>query len=93
MNFKAKGEELRSEFKKLVYEYMISTSKCQAVNSGMKQSEIFRECGMDWGEKKNCTSSTQQYWIVAILRELELEEKIQRDETTKKWKLKYKSKY
>ena len=38
MNFKAKGEELRSEFKILVYEYMISTSKCQADNSSMKQS-------------------------------------------------------
>lgn len=53
----------------------------------MTQAQIFRECGMDWGEKKNCTSSNQQYWIVAILRELEEEGKIQRDQFTKKWRL------
>lgn len=88
MDYQAQGKTLRNEFKKLVLEYMISSERCQKHNMGMKQAEIFRDCGMDWGEKKNCTSSNQQYWIVAILRELEDEGKIQRDQFTKKWRLK-----
>ncbi len=88
MNFKKKGEILRNDFKNLVYEYMSSKDECNNFNKGMKQAEIFRDCGMDWGEKENCTSSNQQYWIVAILRELEEEGKIQRDNETKKWRLK-----
>lgn len=88
MNFKSRGESLRFEFKNLVLEYMSTKEDCSRYSEGMKQSEIFRECGMDWGEKKNCTSSNQQYWIVAILRELEEENKIQRDAITKKWRIK-----
>lgn len=88
MNFKKKGEELRNMFKDLVFEYMTSKDECGNFNEGMKQADIFRECGMDWGEKENCTSSNQQYWIVAILRELEEEGKIQRDISTKKWRVK-----
>ena len=88
MNFRKKGEELRNDFKNLVLEYMLSEEKCGRFNIGMKQADIFRACGMDWGEKENCTSSNQQYWIVAILRELEEENKIQRDLETKKWRIK-----
>ncbi len=87
MSFKKKGEELRNCYKNLVYEFMLSRDICKNYNEGMKQSDIFRECGMDWGEKENCTSSNQQYWIVAILRELEEEGKVQRDSSTKKWRL------
>jgi hypothetical protein len=87
MDFQIKGNILRKEFKNVVYEYMKSNERCQKKNMGMTQAQIFRECGMDWGEKKNCTSSNQQYWIVAILRELEEEGKIQRDQFTKKWRL------
>ena len=88
MNFRKKGEELRYSFKSLVYEYMSTKEECSIDRAGMKQADIFRECGMDWGAKENCTSSNQQYWIVAILRELEEEGKIQRDNSTKKWRIK-----
>ncbi len=88
MSFKQRGEELWNSLKKLVYEYMLSKDECKNFNDGMKQSVIFRECGMDWGEKENCTSSNQQYWILAILRELEEEGKVQRDIISKKWRLK-----
>ena len=88
MNYKTKGAELRNEFKDLVYTYMQSKEECLPLSMGMKQADIFRECGMDWSEKANCTSSNQQYCIVAILRTLEEEEKIQRDNDTKKWRLK-----
>lgn len=88
MSFKSKDEHLRMDFKNLVFDYMSNQISCSKYGSGMRQSEIFRECGMDWGEKQNCTSSNQQYWIVAILRELEEDNKIQRDNETKKWRLK-----
>lgn len=67
---------------------MKNASECQINESGLKQSEIFRNCGMDWGEKGNATSTNQQYWLVALLRDLEEENKIQRDNATKKWRLK-----
>ena len=88
MNFKSRGENLRKEFKNLVLEYMTTKEDCSRYSAGMRQADIFRECGMDWGEKTNCTSSNQQYWIVAILRELEEENKIQRDNITKRWRIK-----
>ena len=87
MNYKIEGQNLRQAFKDLVYSYMKSNELCQSYNVGLSQAEIFRNCGMDWGEKENCTSSHQQYYIVAILRTLEEENKIQRDDGTKKWRL------
>ena len=85
MDYKQEGNKLRLEFKNLIYNFMKNSSDCQNFSEGLRQSEIFRSCGMDWGEKQNATSSNQQYWIVALLRELEEENKIQRDNTNKKW--------
>ncbi len=87
MDYKQEGNKLRLEFKNLIYNFMKNSSDCQNFSEGLRQSEIFRSCGMDWGEKQNATSSNQQYWIVALLRELEEENKIQRDNTNKKWRL------
>ncbi len=88
MNYKEIGNYLRNCYKKLVYDFMKSKEICQSYSDGMKQADIFRDCGMDWGDKANSTSSNQQYWTVAILRELEEENIIQRDNDTKKWRLK-----
>lgn len=79
------GKNLRNEIKVLVYDYMKSTAECDPYAEGLKQAEIFRACGLDWGEYPNATSSNQQYWLVALLRELESEEKVKRDPVTKKW--------
>lgn len=87
MDYKQEGNKLRLEFKNLIYNFMKNSSDCQNFSEGLRQSEIFRSCGMDWGDKQNATSSNQQYWIVALLRELEEENKIQRDNTNKKWRL------
>ena len=65
---------------------MSSKFECCSENLGMRQANIFRSCGFDWGKKK-CYISNQQYWIVALLRELESEGKIQRNPTTKLWRL------
>lgn len=81
----SEGKNLRLEIKELVHNYMKSEPLCASFAEGMKQAEIFRACGLDWGEYPNATSSNQQYWIVALLRELELEGKVKRDPISKKW--------
>ena len=50
--------------------------------------QLFRMCGFDWGEYEKATSSNQQYWIVALVRELEAEGELERDLKTKHWRLK-----
>ncbi len=64
-----------------------SRIKCQKDSNGVALAQIFRDCGFDWGEYKNATSSNQQYWCVALVRELEKEGKVERLES-KKWRLK-----
>ena len=85
IHHKNEGENLRIKIKELVFDFMKNTPDCSANAQGLKQAEIFRECGLDWGEYPNATSSNQQYWIVALLRELEHEGKVKRDSVTKKW--------
>ena len=88
MNYVSKGTELRRAIKELVFDYMSNSSDWGAYADGLKQAEIFRQCGLDWGEYPNATSYNQQYWIVALLRELESEGKVQRDIDSKKWRIK-----
>ena len=88
MNYVSKGTELRLAIKELVFAYMKNSPDCAVYADGLKQAEIFRQCGLDWGEYPNATSSNQQYWIVALLRELESEGKAQRDVDSKKWRIK-----
>jgi len=85
--YTSKGLELRKEAKENVLDYMKNDFDCSSNSEGLKQSVIFRNCGLDWGNYDNATSSNQQYWIVALLRELEKEGKIQRDPDSKKWRL------
>jgi len=87
-NYFSDGTNFRLQIKSLVLEYMMSIPECATNAIGMKQAEIFRACGLDWGEQPNASSSNQQYWIVALLRELEREGNIQRDISTKLWRLK-----
>ncbi|SJZ77059.1 hypothetical protein [Eubacterium coprostanoligenes] len=88
MNYVSKGTELCLAIKELVFDYMKNSPDCAVYADGLKQAEIFRQCGLDWGEYPNATSSNQQYWIVALLRELESEGKVQRDVDSKKWRIK-----
>lgn len=87
MNYYEKGTNLRIQIKELVYDFMKNTEECFESGSGLRQSEIFRACGLDWGEYPNATSTNQQHWIVALLRELETEGKVQRDSVSKKWRV------
>ena len=85
--FEKRGIDIRMQAKNLVLEYMHSTPCCAPDGSGMKQSDIFRACGFDWGYYENATSSNQQDWIVALLRELEAENEVQRNPSSKLWRL------
>jgi hypothetical protein len=85
--FEERGFAIRKQSKDIVLDFMKSTFECSSINDGMKLAEIFRACGFDWGNYENATSSNQQYWLVALLRELEKENKVQRDPETKRWKL------
>ncbi|NQU86277.1 MAG: hypothetical protein HQ541_11000 [Mariniphaga sp.] len=81
------GIELRNKIKELIFDFIKQNPECKARESGLKQTVIFRECGMDWGNKKKVTSGRQQFWVNAILRELEDEGVIMQDAETNKWRL------
>lgn len=80
------GTALRNEIKELVCDYIHTSPECSKFAEGLRTAEIFRECGLDWGAYENATSSNQQYWAVALLRELESEGRITRDAVSKRWK-------
>ncbi|MBZ4210492.1 MAG: hypothetical protein LAD29_05140 [Rhodoferax sp.] len=86
--YQARGQALRVEAKALVLEFMQSSSDCQPGREGMRLSPIFRACGFDWGEYPKATSSNQQYWVVALVRELETEGKVERVSPSGPWRLK-----
>ena len=86
--FQEQGEEIRDKAKKLVFDFMNSHSDCGISGIGMRQASIFRECGLDWGNYEKATSSNQQYWIVALLRELEEENKVQQIYSSGPWRIK-----
>jgi hypothetical protein len=85
--FFKRGSNLRSEAKALVYEFMKSSDICQVGREGMRLAAIFRACGFDWGDYEKATSSNQQYWVVALMRELEAEGKVERVSDSGPWRL------
>lgn len=86
-DFKSRGSQLRADAKALVLEFMAATSGCQPGREGVKQAEIFKACGFDWGAYPKATSSNQQYWGVALLRELEAEGKVEQVGASGPWRL------
>ena len=85
--YEARGIEIRNLTKSLVIQFMQATPDCRPGKEGMKLAQIFRACGFDWGEYKNATSSNQQYWVVALVRELEAEGKVERVSESGPWRL------
>ncbi|WP_053076772.1 hypothetical protein [Caenimonas sp. SL110] len=67
--FEERGNCIRAEAKALVYQYEQASDLCQPGRESLRLSPIFRACGFDWGEHEKATSSSQQYWVVAIMRE------------------------
>ena len=86
------GNDLRMQAKKLVLEFMKATDVCQPGQPGMQLAKIFRACGFDWGEYPKTTSSNQQYWIVAAVRELEAEGELEQVSKSGPWRIRQPSK-
>lgn len=87
-NYLSEGTSLRLQIKELVLDFMKRTDECSPDAEGLKQADIFRSCGLDWDDQPNATSSQQHFWVVGLLRVLEKDNLVQRDITTKKWRLK-----
>lgn len=85
--FETRGKEIRNQCKALVLEFLQSAPECQPGKEGMKQSQIHKNCGFDWGNHPKASSSNQQYWIVAILSELKQEGKIEQVTESGPWRL------
>lgn len=86
-SFKDRGTQIKATASALVYDYMRASDLCQAGRAGMRLSEIFRACGFDWGDREKATSSNQQYWVVALMRQLEAEGKVERVSPSGPWRL------
>ena len=85
--FSDAGRTIRNQAKSLVLRFMQSAPLCQPGSEGMRLARIFRDCGLDWGNYPNATSSNQQYWGVALVRELESEGKVERISESGPWRL------
>ena len=85
--FENRGKGLRNNAKSLILEYMKATPSCQSGNEGMRLAEIFRNCGFDWGNYPKATSTNQQYWVVALVRELQKEGKVEQINESGPWRL------
>lgn len=88
IQFEMRGNEIRTHAKSLVLEFMHATAECQPGEEGIKLAQIFKKCGFDWGDYPKTTSSNQQYWVSAIVRELEAEGKVERVSVSGPWRLK-----
>lgn len=82
------GLELRIKAKELALAALAKHPDGQKNGKGIKQSEVFKLCGFGWGEKPKATSSNQQYWVVALLRQLEDEGLVEQTKESGPWRLK-----
>lgn len=86
-DFEKRGNEIRALAKSLVLSFMQASADCSTGNVGIRQAQIFRDCGLDWGDYENAPSTQQDYWVVAFLRELEHEGKVERVYKSGPWRL------
>lgn len=85
--FEAIGEKMRDQTKSLILDLMKSSPEYGAGGKGIRTSQIFKSCGLDWGDYPKAESSRQQYWVVAAIRELEAEGIVERISESGPWRL------
>lgn len=86
--FELSGQEIREATKALILNFMKSNIHCSPNGRGLKQAEIFRACGLAAEDNKKATVTNQQYWMIALLYELQKEGKIELVEERGPWRLK-----
>jgi len=84
--FHDRGAALRAEAKALVLEFLEHHTDARPSGRGIRQAEISRACGFDWGDFPKATSSNQQYWTVALLKQLEADGKIMQAKESGPWR-------
>ncbi|MFL0341156.1 hypothetical protein [Enterobacter ludwigii] len=82
------GLELRTKAKELTLAALAKHPDGNINGKGVKQAEVFRLCGLDWGDYPKAPSTQQQYWAVALLRELESEGTVEQVKEKGPWRLK-----
>lgn len=87
-NLLQQGLELRSKAKELAIFALQQHPDGNKNGTGVKQAEVFRLCGLDWGDYPKALSTQQQYWVVALLRELEADGLVEQVEDKGPWRLK-----
>lgn len=81
------GLALRESAKELVLRFMDSIEASRRGGAGLPQAQIFRGAGLDWGNQTKATSSNQQYWVVALLRDLEIDGRVEQLGESGPWRL------
>ena len=85
--FLLRGKQIREKAMVLVLDFMRSSPACRPNGNGIKQTELFKCCGFDWGDQDKAKSTQQQFWIVALLHVLESEGKVQQLSISRTWRL------
>ena len=86
--YQQKGQEIRQSVKSMILSYMNSNIHCAPDGYGMKQAEIFHALGLASNDYQKATRSNQQYWMIALLYELQDEGKIELLYERGPWRLK-----
>ena len=81
------GRAIRDNAKALVLRFFQSSALCQPGAEGIRLARISRDCGLEWGNYPKATSSNQQYWVVALVGELEAEGRVERVSESGPWRL------
>ena len=81
------GTALRLKIKELVLDFMKNNDDCQPNALGVACAEIFRDCGLNWGDLPT-KPGNQVYWVHALLEQCEKEGLVFRDPINKKYRIK-----
>ena len=52
-DYLVRGESIRLAARQLVLDYMHASANCQPGQFGIRQADLFRNCGLDWGDQRN----------------------------------------
>ena len=84
-DYEKQGLDLREQAKTFVLDFLGSVKEGQPGESGISQTNIFRKCGLDWGDFPLAKSNNQVSWLNALMWQLEEEGKVERNDTN--WRL------
>jgi hypothetical protein len=80
------GQAVRELSILLIIDFMRANPSCQPNGGGMTQTDLFSQCGFDWGDQPSYPSTSQQMWFCALLRVMQQNGLIQQL-PDKKWKM------